>query len=69
MVSLDLKELSTSEKLMLMEALWTELSDSEVASPTWHAEILSARNRLIKEGKDSFVDWETAKQELSKELQ
>jgi len=67
--TIDLKQLTTPEKLRLMESLWHELSDSDVASPVWHGDVLAERDRLIASGKDSFVDWEVAKQKLRQELQ
>ncbi len=67
--TIDIKQLTTPEKLRLMEALWQELSDVEVPSPDWHADILTERDDLLRSGKEGFVDWEAAKRELRQELQ
>jgi hypothetical protein len=69
--TIDLQQMTTSEKLRLMEALWQDLSskDTEVISPEWHGEVLAERDRLIRSGEESFVDWEIAKKELREELQ
>jgi hypothetical protein len=69
--TIDLQEMTTPDKLRLMEALWQNLSTSpsEVASPEWHAEILSERDRLTDSGEEAFIDWETAKKQLREELQ
>ncbi len=67
--TIDLKQLTTSEKLRLLEALWQELSDAEIPSPGWHDDVLAERDRLLHSGEDTFVDWEIAKRELRQELQ
>lgn len=69
--TIDLQEMTTPDKLRLMEALWQNLSasPSEVASPEWHGEILSERERLTDSGEEVFIDWETAKKQLREELQ
>ncbi len=65
---IDVKQLTTPEKLRLMEELWHDLSDTDVPSPDWHGGVLAERDRLIRSGEDTFVDWETAKRELRQEL-
>jgi hypothetical protein len=67
--AIDLQKMSTPDKLRLMEDLWADLSGKEVASPSWHGEILAERERLIELGEEKFVDWETAKRHLREELQ
>jgi hypothetical protein len=69
--TIDLREMTTSDKLRLMEALWQNLATtaSEVVSPEWHAEVLAERDRLIASGEETFIDWETAKKQLREELQ
>jgi hypothetical protein len=69
--TIDLQEMTTPDKLRLMEELWRNLSmtDSEVASPEWHGQVLAERDRLIDSGEETFIDWETAKKRLREELQ
>jgi len=69
--TIDLQEMTTPDKLRLMEALWQNLSTtaSEVASPEWHGDVLSERDRLTASGEETFIDWETAKKQLREELQ
>jgi len=67
--TINLKQFTTAEKLRLMESLWHELSDADIASPDWHADVLAERDRLIDSREDTFVDWEVAKHELREELQ
>ncbi len=65
-----LDTLSTTEKLILMERLWVDLSirPDEIRSPDWHGDVLSARLQAVKEGKTNFIDWEDAKRRLRERL-
>lgn len=67
---IDLKKMSTQDKMRLMEALWQDVStkDTEIDSPEWHDDILAERDRLINSGEESFIDWEVAKKSLREEL-
>ena len=69
--TIDLLQMTTPEKLRLMEALWQDLSGegTDVASPDWHGDVVLERDRLIESGEESFIDWESAKKELREELQ
>jgi len=67
--TIDLQQMSTPDKLRLMEDLWADLSGKEVAFPDWHGDILAERDRLIESGEEKFVDWETAKRQLREDLQ
>ena len=51
-----------------MEELWADLSRTEegVESPDWHRAILEERETQLGHGKDHFVSWESAKEELTK---
>jgi putative addiction module component (TIGR02574 family) len=65
---LDLGRLSRTEKLRAMEELWDDLSRSqaEYTSPDWHGNVLRAREKALKMGRDEFVPWEEAKAILRK---
>ena len=62
--------MSVAEKLRAMEMLWADLSHNEaqLESPAWHEEVLRDREARIKSGKESFIDWETAKKQLRDKL-
>lgn len=66
----DIKQLPLHEKLLVMEALWDGISREEdkLEVPEWHKEILDEREQLVAEGKAKFIDWETAKGEIRKEI-
>jgi hypothetical protein len=69
-VKLPLKKMSRNEKLMAMEALWADLSQDEslVDSPAWHGDVLRESERLVKEDKAKFMDWDTAKAVLRRRV-
>jgi putative addiction module component (TIGR02574 family) len=69
--SISLDGLSVTDKIVLMERLWDDLSrrPSDVASPDWHADILDKRRNAVREGRTAFVDWEDAKRRLRERLQ
>ena len=68
-VVLPLEQMTTEEKLQVMEALWTDLSrrDDRYDSPNWHAEVLRDRDQRIADGKEASLDWEEAKRKLRRE--
>jgi hypothetical protein len=68
--TLDLGEMTTADKLQLMENLWQDLTseDSAIKSPSWHGDVLAERERLITSGQEKPVDWEDAKKQLLAEL-
>lgn len=65
---LSLKKMSRDEKLRAMEAIWADLSqdEREFESPSWHAGVLRESERLVKEGKAKFSDWDQAKNKISR---
>ena len=58
--------MSREEKLLMMEALWAELSrkDSDVESPPWHQKALRETEARLAAGTEKLVDWADAKKEL-----
>ncbi|MDZ7718373.1 MAG: addiction module protein [Balneolaceae bacterium] len=67
----EVKNLSTEEKLLLMEALWNDLSEKieSMEIPERHKEILDEREKKIQAGEAKFVDWEKAKKQINKAVQ
>ena len=64
-----IENLSTAEKLELMEKLWVDLSSSpNYAAPVWHGEELARRKAAVKEGKVTYTNWDKAKEEIRKEV-
>lgn len=69
-VALPLDKMSIPDKLRLMEELWGDLcrTPENIPSPTWHDDVLRAREKRFEEGKTSFEDWDEAKRRLREEL-
>jgi len=53
----ELKNMSATERIRIMEALWNSLlhDNAEIESPDWHEKILKERKRKIKTGKAKFI--------------
>ena len=69
-VMLPLDQMTTAEKLRVMEALWADLSRDEATfeSPSWHADVLNDREQRVQNGSETFIDWELAKKQLRDKL-
>jgi hypothetical protein len=65
-MEITLDKMTVPEKLRLMEALWADLSRHEEAMelPAWHAHVLQETGQRVAAGKETAIDWETAKKEL-----
>jgi hypothetical protein len=57
MLTAEIKNMPTKEKIVLMEEIWDTLSHDEVKidSPAWHKEVLDERKKLIKNCNTKFV--------------
>ena len=68
MSALEIQQMRRSEKLKLMETLWSDLSRDEAAveSPAWHADALRETEERVACGKEKVLVWEQAKAELRK---
>jgi len=67
---LSLSEYSLTQKLLLMERLWTDLAGSEetLPSPGWHRSVLQEREKAFRAGKIKASSWEQAKKRIRKRL-
>ncbi len=65
-----LKNMSFKEKIQTMELLWDDLchSSNSIESPSWHKDILIDRENALNIQDDTFIDWETAKNNIKKEI-
>jgi hypothetical protein len=70
-ITLPLAEMTTAEKLDVMETLWADLSRDErnVPSPAWHKSILEEREARRQAGEEKPIEWEAAKKELRARFQ
>lgn len=49
-----------------MEKIWADLTKDEdsIEIPDWHIRELKETEKRIKEGKEYFLDWESAKEAI-----
>ena len=68
-VSIPLDKMTTEEKLQALEEIWVDLQKTpdDVPSPSWHEDVLRAREDRIKEGRAEFKDWTDAKRDIRKQ--
>jgi hypothetical protein len=69
-VNLAISELTFTQKLNLMEALWEELTRDEkkLKSPAWHETVLKDREEAFLSGKVTVSDWVQAKKRIKKKV-
>jgi hypothetical protein len=59
-------QLSRSQKLDLLEILWTDMTGNEknLESPVWHEDILNAREAALSSRKIFASNWDEAKERI-----
>jgi hypothetical protein len=64
---LQIDQMTTVEKLRVMEELWEDLRSraGDVPVPQWHKDLLEQRERLVETGEAKFADWEKAKKRIT----
>ena len=69
-MALQLDKMTTADKIRAMESLWDDLCKhaDAVASPSWHKDILSQREKSVAKGKEKFNDWDREKKRIRKSL-
>lgn len=67
----ELHQLPDTEKLKIIEALWSDLAQNETKfdSPAWHEDELRKTAMDVKEGRVLSFDWEDAKKSLRKSVE
>ncbi|HVR86554.1 MAG TPA: addiction module protein [Planctomycetota bacterium] len=65
-MALPLDKMSVEEKLLTLEQLWEDLArtPATVPSPTWHRDVLEAREKRFTEGRERSNPWEKAKEDI-----
>jgi hypothetical protein len=69
-LALNLDQMTVADKLAAMERLWEDLgrTPDAVPSPSWHGEVLSARETRISEGKATFAPLDEVKERIRKAI-
>ena len=67
----ELRKLPPTEKLKIIEALWSDLAEDceSFASPAWHEEALRKTEADFAGGHVERLDWEDGKKELRKRFE
>ena len=62
----EIQNLSKIEKISIMEKIWADLTSNEdsIEIPDWHIQALEETEKRIKEGKEHFLNWESAKEAI-----
>ena len=65
-MEITIDQMTTSEKIRLMETLWADLSRQAetVELPTWHGQFLRETAQRVAQGQENALEWEVAKKEL-----
>ncbi len=65
----DTSQLTSTEKIALMERLWHDLSASpDLEPPEWHESVLREREKEWEKRDQVSQDWSEAKEELRQEF-
>ena len=65
-VQIPLDKMTTLDKLRALERIWDDLQQKpeDIPSPSWHGDVLQAREGRVKEGSSQFLDWSEAKSRI-----
>ena len=65
-ITTQLNQLTTADKIRMMEYLWDDLCRhaDEVPAPAWHKDVLSQREQSVADGSTAFSDWEAEKSRI-----
>ncbi|MFH0980445.1 MAG: addiction module protein [Planctomycetota bacterium] len=67
--TIQIEKMSREEKLQTMEAIWEELSKTDIESPSWHEDVLKQTEARVAAGEEKLTDWATAKHVLRKRFE
>ena len=62
----EIQNLPKIQKITIMEQIWADLTREEdsIEIPDWHFQELEKTEKRINEGKEHFLDWESAKEAI-----
>jgi hypothetical protein len=68
--SIPLEQMSVEDKLQAIEEIWADLAGTpeSIPSPSWHGDVLRAREKRISEGRSHFLDIAQAKKAVREQL-
>ena len=67
MTQINIQNLDPTEKVALMEQLWSSLcSDPAPTIPPWHKDVLEKRIHDFEQGKEQLLEWSAVEEKLNK---
>ena len=65
-LQIPLDKMTRLDKLRALERIWVDLQrkPDDVPSPSWHDDVLQAREARVKEGSSQFLGWSEAKSRI-----
>jgi putative addiction module component (TIGR02574 family) len=65
-IALPLDKMTNSDKIAMMEKIWDDLCQNpeSIPSPTWHQDVLAAREKEVKEGRAGFTSFDRIKERI-----
>jgi putative addiction module component (TIGR02574 family) len=69
-ISLPLDKMTNLDKIAMIEKIWDDLcrDTQAIPSPTWHQDVLTAREKEIKEGRASFTSFDRIKEKIRDQI-
>ena len=69
-IVIPLGRMTVPDKLRAIEEIWDNLlhTSEDIPSPSWHADVLHAREKRVRDGSAKFSDWTEAKQRIRKRV-
>ncbi len=57
MITVEIKKMSTRDRIILMEEIWDTLcrDENEIESPSWHKDVLDERRKQVENGEAKFI--------------
>jgi len=70
-LAIPLDTMTTVDKLKALEEIWNDLqrTPDDVPAPSWHADVLHAREDRVREGSSQFENWPVAKRRIREQTQ
>jgi Putative addiction module component len=64
--TIDIEQMTVTDKIRLMELLWRDISKdpNNVEVPDWQRKLLEDRDQALANGKTEFIDFEDAVAEI-----
>lgn len=65
-ITIPLRKMTIPDKLRALEEIWEDLlrTPKDIPSPSWHGDVLHAREDRVREGTSRYGDWTEAKHRI-----